>query len=97
MDGHRSDLVILKTARAHAAFEARTAITGRDIGLAAELAYPHRLKRGPFQQSEISAEELTEKIEQLKGASMEGEGEQEEKDGEPGGEKVGENGDKKKR
>ena len=95
VDGHRSDLVILKTARAHAAFEGRTAITGRDIGLAAELAYPHRLKRGPFQQSEISAEELTEKIDQLKGAVAEGEGgEQGEKSG---GETTGENVDKKKR
>ena len=68
VDGHRSDLVILKTARAHAALEARRKITGRDIALAAELAYPHRIKRGPFQQSEISAEELSERIEQLKGA-----------------------------
>ncbi len=47
VDGHRSDLVILKTARAHAAFEGRTAITERDIALAAELALPHRIKRGP--------------------------------------------------
>src|SRR5512136_707212 len=38
VDGHRSDLVILKTARAHAAFEERSAITDRDIALAAELA-----------------------------------------------------------
>lgn len=68
VDGHRADLVILKTARAHAAFEGRTAITGRDIGLAAELAYPHRLKKGPFQQADISAEEFAEKINQLKGA-----------------------------
>lgn len=70
VDGHRADLVILKTARAHAAFEGRTAITGRDIALAAELAYPHRLKKGPFQQSDISAEEFQEHIDQLKGASL---------------------------
>ena len=76
VDGHRSDLVILKTARAHAAFEGRQAITGRDIALAAELAYPHRIKRGPFQQSEISAEELAEKIEQLTGGTPDGEGEE---------------------
>jgi Mg-chelatase subunit ChlI len=52
VEGHRSDLVILKAARAQAAFEGRTAITDRDIALAAELALPHRLKRGPFQQAE---------------------------------------------
>ena len=76
VDGHRADLVILKTSRAHAAFEGRTAITGRDIALAAELALPHRIKRGPFHQSEITTEELQERIEQLQGASS-GEGEPE--------------------
>ncbi|MDQ7037559.1 MAG: ATP-binding protein [Anaerolineae bacterium] len=48
VDGHRADLVILKTARAHAAYEGRTAITDSDIALAIKLAIPHRLKRGPF-------------------------------------------------
>src|SRR5512136_632151 len=38
VDGHRADLVILKTARAQAAFEGRKSITDRDITLAAELA-----------------------------------------------------------
>ncbi len=69
VDGHRADLVILKTARAHAAFEKRDAITDRDIALAAELALPHRIKRGPFYQTEISMEDLQERIEQLHGAS----------------------------
>lgn len=83
VDGHRSDLVILKTARAHAAFEGRTEITGRDIALAAELAYPHRLKRGPFQETEISAEELANRLDELKGASTEGrEGKRERDQGE---------------
>ena len=95
VDGHRSDLVILKTARAHAAFEGRTAITGRDISLAAELAYPHRIKRGPFQRAEISAEELAEKIEGLAGASPEGENDTSE-GGDPSGGQAGEEGDKKK-
>ena len=69
VDGHRADLVILKTARAHAAFEKRTAINDRDIALAAELALPHRIKRGPFNQAEISMEDLQERIEQLHGAT----------------------------
>jgi Mg-chelatase subunit ChlI len=69
VDGHRADLVILKTARAHAAFEGRTAITDRDIALAAELALPHRIKRGPFNQAEITMEDLQERIEQLQGAA----------------------------
>lgn len=69
VDGHRADLVVLKTARANAAFEGRNAITGRDIAMAAELAYPHRIKRGPFYQTEITMEELQERIEQLYGQS----------------------------
>jgi Mg-chelatase subunit ChlI len=68
VDGHRADLVILKTARAHAAFENRRSIAERDIALAAELALPHRIKRGPFNQVEISMEQLQERIEQLEGA-----------------------------
>ena len=69
VEGHRADLVILKTARAQAAFEGRTAITERDIALAAELALPHRIRQGPLQQSAVSQEELQERIEQLQGAT----------------------------
>jgi Mg-chelatase subunit ChlI len=75
VDGHRSDLVILKTARAMAAFEGRVAITDRDIALAAELALPHRIKRGPFYQNEMSMETLQERIEQLQGATAQGDSE----------------------
>jgi len=73
VDGHRADLVILKAARAQAAFEGRTAITDHDIALAAELALPHRIKRGPFHQAEVNAEQLQERIENLVGQSTEGE------------------------
>ena len=70
VEGHRADLVILKTARAHAAFEGRKAISDRDIALAAELALPHRIKQGPFQQTEISPEDLQDRIAQLQGAAQ---------------------------
>jgi Mg-chelatase subunit ChlI len=70
VDGHRSDLVILKAARAQAAFDGRIAITDRDIALAAELALPHRIKRGPFQQEQISMEDLQERIAQLQSQSQ---------------------------
>lgn len=78
VDGHRSDLVILKTARAQAAFEGRKAITDHDIALAAELALPHRIRRGPFQQNEIGVEELQERISQLQGQQP-GEGKEDDK------------------
>jgi len=65
VDGHRADLVILKTARAHAAYEGRTAINQRDILLAAELALPHRMRRGPFQQVSIDIEQLESTLEDI--------------------------------
>jgi Mg-chelatase subunit ChlI len=73
VDGHRADLVILKAARAQAAFDGRTSITDRDIALAAELALPHRIKRSPFNQAQMTTEQLQERIEQLAGESQAGE------------------------
>jgi Mg-chelatase subunit ChlI len=69
VDGHRADLVILKAACAHAAFEARKSITDRDIALAAELALPHRLRRGPFQQVDVNIDDLQARIEQIQAES----------------------------
>jgi Mg-chelatase subunit ChlI len=63
VDGHRADLVILKAARAHAAYEGRTRIEDKDILLAAELALPHRLKRQPFEKSDINAANLENQLE----------------------------------
>jgi len=48
VDGHRADIVTLKTARALAAYEGRNAVTPDDVLAAAELALPHRLRRTPF-------------------------------------------------
>jgi len=67
VEGHRADLVILKAARAQAAFEGRTSINDFDIGMVAELALLHRMKGGPMQMSEMDADELHEKIEKLVG------------------------------
>jgi magnesium chelatase subunit D len=66
VDGHRADIVILKAARAHAAFHGRRRINEADILAAAELALPHRLKRQPFQETEMSLEQLEERLEQVK-------------------------------
>jgi Mg-chelatase subunit ChlI len=74
IDGHRADLVILKTARAHAAFEGRTRINRSDILLAIELAIPHRLKRGPFADAQFNLETLASEMDQLE-AEMQEDGE----------------------
>jgi Mg-chelatase subunit ChlI len=86
VDGHRADLVILKAARTHAAFEGRTSITERDILLAAELALPHRLKRTPFQEAKVSVHELEERLEQARSdadAAENGEETQQQEDATP--------------
>jgi Mg-chelatase subunit ChlI len=72
VDGHRADIVILKTALAHAALRharnghepAEPSITELDILAAAQLALPHRLKRLPFQESEGRMEELSSRLAQ---------------------------------
>ncbi len=65
VDGHRADIVILKTARAHAALAGRDVINEQDILMAAELALPHRLKRHPFQDTEQALAALGEKLQQI--------------------------------
>ncbi|MGI6367996.1 MAG: ATP-binding protein [Anaerolineae bacterium] len=66
VDGHRADLVILKTAQAHAAFEGRPSIRETDILLAAELALPHRLRRSPFEDTAAKMNKLSQRIEQAR-------------------------------
>jgi Mg-chelatase subunit ChlI len=65
VDGHRADLVILKTARANAAFEGRKTINDHDILIAAELALPHRMKRGPFADGSIGEGEIESRMDEI--------------------------------
>jgi Mg-chelatase subunit ChlI len=74
VDGHRADIVILKTALAHAAFRFAgngahpedLTIEDLDILAAAELALPHRLKRLPFEETENRLEELSNRLEEAR-------------------------------
>jgi magnesium chelatase subunit I len=50
VDGHRGDIIILKTARTLAAFEGRSQVGAEDIEKAAELALPHRVRRQPLME-----------------------------------------------
>jgi Mg-chelatase subunit ChlI len=67
VDGHRADLVTLRGAQAHAAFQGRQQINDEDIVLAAELALPHRIKTRPFQDATITTYELEERLEEAQG------------------------------
>ncbi len=81
VDGHRADIVILKTALAHAALRfARNGagaedlvIAELDILAAAELALPHRLKRMPFQETENRLSELSDRLQESRRETREAE------------------------
>jgi Mg-chelatase subunit ChlI len=66
VDGHRADLVVLKAARAHAAFKGHTHLEDSDILLAVELALPHRLKRHPLQSPGNDLKDVAEQLSEIR-------------------------------
>ena len=50
VDGHRPDITMMHTARAHAAFHGRSHIIDDDIKVAARLTLKHRMRRLPFEE-----------------------------------------------
>jgi len=65
LEGHRADIVIMKAARALAAFHGQDAITTDNIREAARLALPHRMKRLPFEAIGRENEILTSVLAEL--------------------------------
>lgn len=49
VDGHRGDIIMLKTAKTLAALHGRTVVTPEDIEEAAQYVLPHRVRRQPLQ------------------------------------------------
>ncbi|MGZ8747771.1 MAG: AAA family ATPase, partial [Mycobacterium sp.] len=64
VDGMRADLVIARTAVAHAAWRGADAVAEDDIRVAAELALPHRRRRDPFDDPGLDPEQLDEAMQQ---------------------------------
>ena len=64
VDGMRADLVVARTAVAHAAWRGATAVAEEDIRVAAELALPHRRRRDPFDDPGLDPEQLDEALAQ---------------------------------
>ncbi|MFE3443877.1 magnesium chelatase subunit D family protein [Nocardia sp. NPDC059180] len=60
VDGMRADLVVARTATAHAAWRGSDTVTEDDVRVAAELALPHRRRRDPFDEPGISEDQLDE-------------------------------------
>jgi magnesium chelatase subunit D len=62
VDGMRADLVVARTAAAHAAWRGARTVEEQDIRVAAELALPHRRRRDPFDDHGIDREQLDEAL-----------------------------------
>ena len=69
VDGMRADLVVARTAVAHAAWRGAAAVTEEDIRVAAELALPHRRRRDPFDDPGLDPERLDEALAQAREAA----------------------------
>ncbi|MGN7779209.1 magnesium chelatase subunit D family protein [Mycolicibacterium sp. 22603] len=64
VDGMRADLVLARTAVAHAAWRGSAAVEEEDIRVAAELALPHRRRRDPFDDPGLDPERLDDALSQ---------------------------------
>ncbi|MEO3757404.1 magnesium chelatase subunit D family protein [Mycobacterium sp. B14F4] len=64
VDGMRADLVVARTAVAHAAWRGADDVTEEDIRVAAELALPHRRRRDPFDDPGLDPDQLDEAMAQ---------------------------------
>lgn len=64
VDGMRADLVVARTAMAHAAWRGASTVEEDDIRVAAELALPHRRRRDPFDDPGLDPERLDEAMQQ---------------------------------
>ena len=64
VDGMRADLVVARTAVAHAAWRGADQVAEEDIRVAAELALPHRRRRDPFDDPGLDPDLLDEAMAQ---------------------------------
>lgn len=58
VDGLRGDIVVARTARAHAAWRGASEVDETDVRVAVELALPHRRRRDPFDDTDMSRDDL---------------------------------------
>ncbi len=64
VDGMRADLVLARTATAHAAWRGDSEVTAEDVRVAAELTLPHRRRRDPFDEPGLDQQQLDDALEQ---------------------------------
>ncbi|WP_415830369.1 VWA domain-containing protein, partial [Kibdelosporangium persicum] len=78
VDGMRADLVVARTAIAHAAWRGGDAVTADDVEVAVRLALPHRRRRDPFDEPGIDEQQLQDA---LRNAAEQEEGPEDDPDG----------------
>ncbi len=61
VDGHRGDIITLKTAKTLAAYDGRKRVTSDDVRAAAELVLPHRVRRQPLMDIADNVDKLRKK------------------------------------
>jgi magnesium chelatase subunit D len=66
VDGMRADLVVARTAVAHAAWRGADEVSEEDIRVAAELALPHRRRRDPFDDPGLDPDLLDQAMDQAR-------------------------------
>ena len=69
VEGHRSDLTMIKAAQAIGAFRGRAEVTPPDLLEAAELALPHRLKNQDLNQPRLEPVQIQKFLEDLEAAT----------------------------
>lgn len=69
VDGMRADLVVARTAVAHAAWRGAAEVSEEDIRVAAELALPHRRRRDPFDDPGLDPQQLDDAMAQAEAES----------------------------
>ena len=63
VDGHRSDITLIKTAMTMAAFRGSQKVETEDLKVAARLALPHRMRRRPFEDGTLDMEKVLAALE----------------------------------
>jgi len=62
VDGLRADIVMARTASAHAAWSGRDSVVLEDVEVAARLALPHRRRRNPFDSPGLDEDQLQDAL-----------------------------------
>ncbi|ONI88385.1 magnesium chelatase [Saccharothrix sp. ALI-22-I] len=71
VDGMRADLVVARTATAHAAWRGVAEVAEQDVEAAVRLALPHRKRRDPFDEPGLEEEQLDDAMRQGAEAAQE--------------------------